>query len=117
SSSGSAVAVAAGLCAFAIGSDTGGSVRVPAALCGITGFKASSGTWPLDGIFPLSPALDSLGFLTSCISDAIAVNDALSLHGQTIVPKGVQGMRLGVPGDWRDVVTDSRIATDFANAL
>jgi aspartyl-tRNA(Asn)/glutamyl-tRNA(Gln) amidotransferase subunit A len=117
SSSGSAVAVAAGLCAFAIGSDTGGSVRVPAALCGITGFKASAGTWSLDGIFPLSAALDSLGFLTSSVSDAIVINNALSPRAQTVDQKEIHGLRFGVPRDWRDGITDNRVATDFGNAI
>ena len=59
SSSGSAVAVASGLAAFAIGTDTGGSVRIPAALTGIAGLKTPKGVWPTDGIFPLSPTLDT----------------------------------------------------------
>jgi aspartyl-tRNA(Asn)/glutamyl-tRNA(Gln) amidotransferase subunit A len=78
SSSGPAVAVAAGLCAFAIGSDTGGSVRLPAALCGIFGLKTTAGLWPLDGVFPLSPTLDSLGLLTRTAADASTVFYALA---------------------------------------
>jgi aspartyl-tRNA(Asn)/glutamyl-tRNA(Gln) amidotransferase subunit A len=78
SSSGPAVAVAAGLCAFAIGSDTGGSVRLPAAFSGIFGLKTTVGLWPLDGVFPLSPTLDSLGLLTRTAADASTVFHALS---------------------------------------
>ncbi len=59
SSSGSAVAVAAGLCAFAIGTDTGTSVRLPAALCGVFGLRTNSQLWPTDGVFPLAPVMDS----------------------------------------------------------
>jgi aspartyl-tRNA(Asn)/glutamyl-tRNA(Gln) amidotransferase subunit A len=70
SSSGSAVAVAAGLVPFAIGSDTGGSVRIPASLCGIVGLKPSSGRIPLEGIAPLSPSFDTLGPLTRSVTDA-----------------------------------------------
>ena len=61
SSSGPVVAVAAGLCGFAIGSDTGGSVRLPAAFCGTFGHKTTVGLWPTAGVFPLSPTLDSIG--------------------------------------------------------
>ncbi len=78
SSSGSAVAVAAGLVPFAIGSDTGGSVRIPASLCGIVGFKPSSGRIPLDGIAPLSPSFDTLGPLTRTAADAGLVADIMA---------------------------------------
>lgn len=90
SSSGSGVATAAGLCAFAIGTDTGGSVRGPAAFCGTFGLKTTVGLWPLDGIFPLSPTLDSVGPLTRTAADAATVfaaltdsppPEALPLHG------------------------------------
>lgn len=63
SSSGSAVAVALGACRLAVGTDTGGSVRIPAALCGVTGYKPTLGRYPLDGVLPLAPTLDHLGFL------------------------------------------------------
>ncbi|TMQ90192.1 amidase [Actinomadura soli] len=63
SSSGSAVAVAAGMVPLALGTDTGGSVRIPAAFCGIAGFKPPYGVIPTDGVFPLSPTLDHVGVL------------------------------------------------------
>jgi len=69
SSSGPAVAVAAGLCGFAIGSDTGGSVRLPACFCGTFGHKTSVGLWPTAGVFPLSGALDTIGPLTASAAD------------------------------------------------
>ena len=84
SSSGSGVAVAAGLCAFAIGSDSGGSVRVPAAFNGIFGLKTTAGLWPVDGAFPLDPRVDSIGLLTKSAKDALvafnAINTALFGH-------------------------------------
>jgi aspartyl-tRNA(Asn)/glutamyl-tRNA(Gln) amidotransferase subunit A len=70
SSSGSAVAVAAGLAPAAIGSDTGGSIRIPAGLCGLTGFKPTYGLVSLAGVFPLASTLDSVGPLTRSAEDA-----------------------------------------------
>ncbi|MFA5487934.1 MAG: amidase [Candidimonas sp.] len=99
SSSGSAVAVVAGLCGLAIGTDTGGSVRGPAAFCGAFGFKAGTGVWPMDGIFPMSRSLDSLGFLTVCAEDARLAWHALT--GQPMEPRAdVRDLRLGRPRDF-----------------
>jgi len=70
SSAGSAAAVAAGIVSLALGTDTSGSVRLPAALCGVVGVKPSSDTLPLDGVFPLSPSLDQVGVLTRSVDDA-----------------------------------------------
>jgi aspartyl-tRNA(Asn)/glutamyl-tRNA(Gln) amidotransferase subunit A len=96
SSSGPAVAVAARLCAFAIGSDTGGSVRLPAALCGTFGLKTTVGLWPLDGVFPLSPTFDSLGILSRTAEDASTVFFALSDVGEP-PPADIAGLRFGKP--------------------
>ncbi len=96
SSGGSAVAMAAQLCAFAIGSDTGGSVRLPAALCGVVGHKFSSNAFSLEGIFPLSPTLDSIGSFTRSAGDAVLVWNALS-GGRKIFPAQLDGVRLAKP--------------------
>ncbi|MFI0410129.1 amidase [Actinomadura sp. 3N508] len=78
SSSGSAVAVAAGMVPLALGTDTGGSVRIPAAFCGITGFKPPYGVIPTDGVFPLSPSLDHVGFLAASADDCRIAYHALA---------------------------------------
>ena len=78
SSSGSAVAVAAGLVPAAIGSDTGGSIRIPASLCGITGLKPTYGLISLHGVVPLSATLDSLGPLARTVDDAALLTAAMS---------------------------------------
>jgi aspartyl-tRNA(Asn)/glutamyl-tRNA(Gln) amidotransferase subunit A len=70
SSSGSAVAVAAGLCDAALGSDTGGSVRIPAAVCGVVGLKPGRGLVSLTGVHPLSPPLDTVGVLARDVATA-----------------------------------------------
>jgi aspartyl-tRNA(Asn)/glutamyl-tRNA(Gln) amidotransferase subunit A len=78
SSSGSAVAVAAGLAPAAIGSDTGGSIRIPAALCGLTGLKPTHGLISLAGVVPLALTLDSLGPLTLNVEDAALLTAAMA---------------------------------------
>lgn len=96
SSSGSAVAVAAGLCGFAIGSDTGGSVRMPAALCGVFGLKTTAGLLPTDGAFPLSRELDTVGALTRSAADAAIVLEVLTGR-RAQDPAPLRGLRLGRP--------------------
>jgi aspartyl-tRNA(Asn)/glutamyl-tRNA(Gln) amidotransferase subunit A len=78
SSSGSAVAVAAGLAPAAIGSDTGGSIRIPASLCGLTGLKPTYGLISLYGVVPLAPSLDSLGPLARSVDDAALLTAAMA---------------------------------------
>ena len=78
SSSGSAVAVAAGLAPAALGSDTGGSIRIPASLCGLTGLKTTYGLISLHGAVPLSTTLDSLGPLTHTVDDAALLTAAMA---------------------------------------
>lgn len=70
SSSGAGVALSAGLCALSIGTDTGGSVRVPAAMCGLFGLKTTAGRWPNKGAFPLDPQTDTVGLITRSARDA-----------------------------------------------
>src|SRR5207248_11546221 len=74
SSSGSAVAAADGMCDIGIGSDTGGSCRIPAALCGIVGYKPSKFRVPTEGAFPLSYTLDSIGPLARSVRDCAAAD-------------------------------------------
>ncbi|MCY1196875.1 2-amino-5-chloromuconic acid deaminase [compost metagenome] len=95
SSSGSAVAVAAGLCAFAVGTDTGGSVRGPAAFCGVFGLKFGRDSASRNGVFPMSRSFDSLGLLTASAADAILAWEALG--GKYQAAKPARGLRLGRP--------------------
>jgi len=98
STSGGAISVTDGMAAATIGSDTGGSVRIPAALCGITGFKPTQARVPLAGAFPLSTTRDSIGPLGNSVAccvllDAIMAGEAISVP----TPLPVKGLRFGVP--------------------
>jgi Asp-tRNA(Asn)/Glu-tRNA(Gln) amidotransferase A subunit family amidase len=77
SSSGSAAAVAAGMVPFAIGTQTGGSVLRPASYCGVTGFKATYGLLPTEGVFPLARSFDTLGFFTHTAADMLGLWEAI----------------------------------------
>jgi aspartyl-tRNA(Asn)/glutamyl-tRNA(Gln) amidotransferase subunit A len=81
SSGGSAAAVAARMCAAALGTDTRGSVRIPAALCGVVGFKPRTGTIPADGVIPLSKTLDQVGIFAGSVQDAVIVYEAIHTAG------------------------------------
>jgi 2-dehydropantoate 2-reductase len=94
SSSGSAALVGAGVCDFALGTDTGGSIRIPAAYCGIVGLKPSYGLVPVDGVFPLSSACDHVGTLTATVEQAARLLQVLS--GRPVELHSVTGLRIGV---------------------
>ncbi|ACO47999.1 amidase [Deinococcus deserti] len=96
SSGGSAAAVAAGLCFAAFGTDTGGSIRIPAAYCGVTGLKPTYGLVPLDGVFPLSWSLDHGGPIARSSGDAALMLAALTGGPHDAAPRDLQGVRLGV---------------------
>ncbi|HEY9409984.1 MAG TPA: amidase family protein [Jiangellaceae bacterium] len=106
SSSGSAAAVATGQVPLAIGTDTSGSVRVPAAFCGIVGYKASEGRYPHDGVRTLSSTLDTLGFLTRSAADLGLVVAALEPGSGLSGPGATRPVRLAVPED-HEVVADA----------
>ena len=98
SSSGSAVAVAAGIVPLAIGTDTGGSIRVPAAFNGITGYKSSTGHYPMQGVFPLSRTLDTLGPLAHTVEDCVLADMVLRGALLPAARKGpVKGLKIFVP--------------------
>lgn len=112
SSSGSAVATSAGLVGFALGTDTGGSIRNPACMTGIVGHKTTTGLWPLDGIFSLSTTLDSVGPLCRTVQDAALLHQVFS--GETVTArKSVEGLRIGIVEDLFFDNLDPSVAADF----
>ena len=118
SSAGAAVSVTDGMAAAAIGTDTGGSVRIPAALCGLTGFKTTTGRIPLTGVFPLSASLDSVGPLAPTVA-CCAVLDAVMRGAAVAVPEAlpIAGLRFAVPQSYVLDGLDDTVARAFASAL
>ncbi|MGO8038260.1 amidase [Rhizobium leguminosarum] len=98
SSSGSGVVVASGLVPVSIGTDTGGSVRIPAAFNGVVGYKATRGRYSMRGVFPLSKSLDSLGPLCHTVQDVVWIDAAMRGLGAPDIRRGsVEGLSLVVP--------------------
>ena len=97
STSGGAVAVADGMCEIAIGTDTGGSTRIPAALCGLVGWKPSKQRVPTDGAFPLSFTLDSIGPMAKSVADCALADAVMAGEDESrIEPAALAGLRLGI---------------------
>jgi aspartyl-tRNA(Asn)/glutamyl-tRNA(Gln) amidotransferase subunit A len=118
SSSGAAVAVADSMCEISIGTDTGGSTRIPAALCGVVGFKPTKGRIPTGGAFPLSPTLDSVGPLARSVEDCARADSVLA--GEEFRPLEavpIEGLRLGIARGLPLVELDDTVAKRFEGAL
>jgi aspartyl-tRNA(Asn)/glutamyl-tRNA(Gln) amidotransferase subunit A len=118
SSAGAAVAAADGMCEIAIGSDTGGSVRIPAALCGITGFKPSRQRVPTEGAFPLSTTLDSVGPLARSVADCARADAVMS--GEDFEPVELfplAGLRFGIAQGFPLENLDETVSGAFSAAI
>lgn len=135
SSGGSAAAVAAGMCYMAMGTDTGGSVRIPAGLCGIVGFKPTYGLASLHGVIPLSFSMDHPGPMTRSVLDAALVMDAITgddpldpcpnrhRGGATRFAsairdaKSLAGKTIAIPENFFFELVDSPVQTEFDSAV
>jgi aspartyl-tRNA(Asn)/glutamyl-tRNA(Gln) amidotransferase subunit A len=113
SSSGAAISVTDGLSAAAIGTDTGGSVRIPAALNGLVGFKPTARRVPLEGVLPLSLTLDSAGPLARSVADCALIDSVLSAEAVELPTLAVRGLKFAVP---QTVVLDE-LAPAVARAI
>ena len=124
SSGGSAVALATGMCAASLGTDTGGSIRIPASLCGIVGLKPNSGRVSVRGVIPLSWTLDHAGPMTRTVRDAAIVLDVIAgydaddpgsvdrpaVDGLARIEDGVRGITLGLPREHFFARADAEVA-------
>jgi aspartyl-tRNA(Asn)/glutamyl-tRNA(Gln) amidotransferase subunit A len=108
SSGGSAVAVAAGMVSLALGTDTAGSVRVPAALCGVVGLKPAYDAIPSGGVYPLAPTLDHVGIFTTTTEDALLGYQALA--DSPVEPVSADGLTVGWIPPESIAVTDPEVA-------
>jgi aspartyl-tRNA(Asn)/glutamyl-tRNA(Gln) amidotransferase subunit A len=117
SSSGAGVSVALGLSVAGLGSDTGGSIRIPAALCGIVGFKSTQKRVPLEGALELSRALDTVCALTRSVQDCITVDAVLSGAMLPVRRRPIAGMRLAVPQTMVLDGLDNTVAQAFDRSL
>lgn len=118
SSSGAAVAAADGMCEISIGTDTGGSCRIPAALCGIVGYKPSRQRVPTDGAFPLSYSIDSIGPLARTV-EACARTDAV-IAGEIydpVEPAPLRGLRAGIAQGAPQELLDDTVKNSFSVAV
>ncbi|NVK41522.1 MAG: amidase [Oceanospirillaceae bacterium] len=118
SSSGAAVAVTDGMAVASLGTDTGGSCRIPAALCGIVGFKPTATRVPQTGVTPLSTSLDSVGPLGASVECVAILNDILAGDAVTpLAPVKLEGLRLAVPETLVLDGMDDTVAAAFERAL
>lgn len=129
SSTGAGAAVASGMAAGAVGTDTGGSVRQPASYCGIVGLKPTAGLVSLDGVFTMSPTCDTAGPITRTVEDNALLLAAMLDEGQRFVlrgsatPSSLDGLTLGTPRAWaarhghHEVVQAIDSAIDVLSAL
>ncbi|HSH90111.1 MAG TPA: amidase [Ramlibacter sp.] len=117
SSSGAAVSVATGAAFIGLGSDTGGSIRTPAALCGIVGFKNTARLVPTEGALPLSTTLDTVCAMTRSVEDAIIAHQILALRTVTRSHVPLAGYRLAVAKTSMLDALDATVATAFERAL
>ena len=131
SSGGSAAAVAAYEAFVSLGSDTGGSIRQPAAYCGLVGFKPTYGTVSRYGLIPYAPSLDQIGPLSRNVGDAVALLEVISgydprystsvkqgryLYSQALIDD-IKGMRIGVPNLYLNKNLEADVHKNFLEAI
>ncbi|MDO9404636.1 MAG: amidase [Polaromonas sp.] len=117
SSSGAAVSVATGAAWMALGSDTGGSIRIPAALCGLVGFKSTARLVPADGAWPLSSSLDTVCAITRSVRDAITAHEVLAARTVRRPARPLSQRRLAIARHTMQDGLDAGVARAFEIAL
>jgi aspartyl-tRNA(Asn)/glutamyl-tRNA(Gln) amidotransferase subunit A len=117
SSSGAAVSVALGLAEVGIGTDTGGSIRIPAALCGLVGYKSTQARIPCAGVMELSRTLDTVGSITRSVQACLAVDAVLSHQPLPTEAADLRGLRFAVPQTLMMDDVDATVANAFARTL
>ena len=116
SSGGSAVAVATGMALAALGTDTGGSIRIPAAACGIVGLKPTLDEISTDGVVPLAKTFDHVGPFTRTVGDARLLHHAMSASGGADLPRSAKDLRLAIPRGYLTDLLDDDVRARFDEA-
>lgn len=116
SSGGSAAAVAAGLVDLALGTDTGGSMRIPAALCGVVGFRPTMGRYPADGVIQISHTRDTIGPMARTVERVALMDSVITGEVATFAPTDPASLRIGVPQApfWEDLHPDVEVIAEEA---
>src|SRR5204862_2758393 len=117
STSGGAVSVASGAAWAALGSDTGGSIRIPAALQGLVGFKNTARLTPAEGAVPLSTTLDTVCAITRSVRDAVLLHEVLAARPVRLARRPIAALRLAVPTTTMLDGLDATVARAFERAL
>ncbi len=117
SSGGTAAAVAARMAPLGVAEDTQGSIRVPAALCGITGFRPTTGRYPTDGTAPITALFDQIGAHARCVADLALFDAVVSGDAVAIEPATVSGLRIGIDRDFFFAGIDAEVAAPVEAAL
>lgn len=117
SSSGAAVSVSDGMCLGAIGSDTGGSVRIPAAFCGLTGFKPTARRISMAGVLPLSASLDSVGTIAHDVASCVALDAVIAEQPLSLTVKDLAVAHFAIPQTVVLDGLDDEVSTAFAQAV
>ena len=114
SSSGSGAVVAVGIVPVSMGSDTGGSVRIPASFNGVVGYKTSMGRYPMQGVFPLAQSLDTIGPLAHTVADCVLVDAVLrGRHHPDIEPEDISGLSFVIPDQVMFEDADDDVVANF----
>ena len=117
SSSGAAVSVATGAARVGLGSDTGGSIRIPAALCGVVGFKSTARLVPTTGALPLSTSLDTVCAVTRSVRDAVTVHEVLAARSVKLLGKPLANCRFAIARTLMQDSLDNTVARAFERTL
>jgi indoleacetamide hydrolase len=117
SSGGSAAAVAAGMAPLALAEDTEGSIRVPAALCGIAGFRPTTGRYPNEGCAPITGEFDQVGPVARHVSDLVLFDDVMTGDASPVVVQPLAGLRLGIAPDYYFAGLDPAVADTVSGVI
>lgn len=117
SSGGTAAAVAVRMAPLGVAEDTQGSIRVPAALCGIVGFRPTTGRYPTDGTAPITPLFDQIGSHARCVDDLVLFDAVVSGEAAPIAPATLHGLRIGIDRDFFFAGIDADVAALTEAAL